>query len=66
MSVELVSILVLCGIFLVATLLPIHMGALGIAAAFVVGMLVLDGAMDEKVDEIAGGSPVTCSSSWPG
>ena len=57
MSVELVSILVLCGIFLVATLLPIHMGALGIAAAFVVGMLVLDGAMDEKVDEIAGGFP---------
>ena len=57
MSVELVSILVLCGIFLVATLLPIHMGALGIAAAFVVGMFVLDGAMDEKVDEIAGGFP---------
>jgi di/tricarboxylate transporter len=33
------------------------MGALGIAAAFVVGMFVLDGAMDEKVDEIAGGFP---------
>ena len=57
MSVEFVSILVLCGIFLLATLLPIHMGALGIAAAFVVGMFVLDGAFDEKVDEIAGGFP---------
>jgi di/tricarboxylate transporter len=57
MSVELVSILVLCGIFLIATLLPIHMGALAVAAAFVVGMFVLDGALDEKVDEIAGGFP---------
>jgi di/tricarboxylate transporter len=57
MSVELVSILVLCGIFLIATLLPVHMGALAIAAAFVVGMVVLDGAFDEKVDEIAGGFP---------
>ena len=33
------------------------MGALGIAAAFIVGMFVLDGPMDEKVDEIAGGFP---------
>jgi di/tricarboxylate transporter len=57
MSIEFVSILVLCAIFLVATLLPIHMGALGIAAAFIVGMFVLDGAFDEKVDEIAGGFP---------
>lgn len=57
MSVEVVSILVLCAIFLIATLLPIHMGALAIAAAFVVGMFVLEGAFDEKVDEIAGGFP---------
>jgi di/tricarboxylate transporter len=57
MSVELVSILVLCGIFLIATLLPIHMGALAVSAAFIVGMFVLDGALDEKVDEIAGGFP---------
>ena len=35
MSVEFVSILVLCLIFLIATLLPVHMGALGIGAAFV-------------------------------
>jgi di/tricarboxylate transporter len=57
MSVEVVSILVLCAIFLIATLLPIHMGALAVAAAFVVGMFVLDGSFDEKVDEIAGGFP---------
>lgn len=57
MSVEVVSILVLCAIFLIATLLPIHMGALAIAAAFIVGMFVLNGPMDDKVDEIAGGFP---------
>ena len=33
------------------------MGALAIAAAFVVGMFVLDGAIDEKVDELAAGFP---------
>lgn len=57
MSVEVVSIIVLCGIFLIATLLPIHMGVLAVAATFVVGMFVLDGAFDEKVDAIAAGFP---------
>ncbi len=57
MSIQLVSILVLCAIFLIATLLPVHMGALAIAAAFIVGMFVLEGAFDEKVDAIAGGFP---------
>ena len=57
MSVEVVSILVLALIFLIATLLPVHMGALAIAAAFIVGMVVLDGAFDDKVDTIAGGFP---------
>lgn len=57
MSVEVVSILVLCAIFLIATLLPIHMGALAISAAFVVGMFVLKGPFDDKVDQIAGGFP---------
>ncbi len=57
MSVEVVSILVLALIFLIATLLPIHMGVLAIAAAFVVGMFVLDGAADEKVDILVAGFP---------
>ena len=57
MSVEVVSILVLCLIFLIATLLPVHMGALAIAAAFIVGMFVLDGAFDEKVDTLVAGFP---------
>jgi len=57
LSVEVVSILVLALIFLIATLLPIHMGVLAIAAAFVVGMFVLDGAADEKVDTLVAGFP---------
>ena len=57
MSVELLSILVLCAIFLLATVFPIHMGALAIAAAFVLGMFVLPGDFDAKVDQIAGGFP---------
>ena len=65
MSLELVSItslLVLCVIFLIATLLPIHMGALAIAAAFVLGILLLPGgfspeALDEKSGAIADGFP---------
>src|SRR5688572_3206675 len=57
MSVELLSILVLCAIFLLATVFPIHMGALAIAAAFVFGMFVLPGDFDAKVDEITGGFP---------
>jgi di/tricarboxylate transporter len=57
MSVEVLSILVLCAVFLLATAFPIHMGALAIAAAFVVGMCVLPGDFDAKVDQIAGGFP---------
>ena len=57
MSVEVVSILVLVLIFLVATLLPIHMGVLAIAAAFVVGMAVLDGTGEEKLDTLVLGFP---------
>jgi di/tricarboxylate transporter len=56
-SVELVSILVLCGVFLLATVSPIHMGALAIAAAFVFGMFVLPGDSGAKVDQIVGGFP---------
>lgn len=57
MSVELVSILVLCAIILIATVLPVHMGALSVAAAFVVGMVVLDGSVKARVDHIASGFP---------
>ena len=42
MSTEVISILVLVAIFLVATVLPVHMGILGLVATFVVGTFVVD------------------------
>ncbi|WBB57827.1 SLC13 family permease [Streptomyces sp. WMMC500] len=58
MSVELVSILVLVGIFLVATVRPVNLGVLAIVAAFVLGLSVLDGAdAEEKTDAIFAGFP---------
>lgn len=38
MSVEIVSILILAGMFLIATITPINMGLLGFVAAYVVGV----------------------------
>lgn len=57
MSAQVVSILVLCLIFLIATLLPVHMGALALAATFIVGVFVLDGSLDDKYDQLTGGFP---------
>ena len=57
MSFEVVSILVLIVVFLIATLMPIHMGALAIAATFLLGLWVLDGTNEEKIDTMAGGFP---------
>ena len=53
MSHELLSILVLAGVFFIATVLPVHMGALALVAAYVVGIHVLG----EDVDTILGGFP---------
>ena len=57
MSDQLISILVLVAVFLIATVLPVHMGALALVAAFIVGSFVLSGPMDDKVDTILGGFP---------
>ena len=57
MSIELASILVLVAIFLVATVLPIHLGALALSAAFIVGMFVLPGTPAARVDSIVSGFP---------
>ena len=57
MSVEVVSILVLCAIFLIATTLPIHLGALSLSAAFILGMAVLDGTFKARVEQVASGFP---------
>ncbi|WP_369139331.1 SLC13 family permease [Modestobacter versicolor] len=40
MSVQLVLILILLAVFLVATVLPVHMGALALVAAFVAGYFI--------------------------
>jgi len=53
MSIELISILVLVVIFVIATTLPINMGALAFAAAFLVGVF----AADLSADDIFGGFP---------
>jgi Na+/H+ antiporter NhaD/arsenite permease-like protein len=52
-SHELLSILVLAVVFLIATFLPVHMGALALVAAYLVGTQVLG----EDVDTILGGFP---------
>jgi len=59
MSVELVSILALVAIFLLATVLPVHMGALALVAAFIVGTV----AAGESTNAIIAASRATCSSS---
>ncbi|WP_448616865.1 SLC13 family permease [Modestobacter sp. URMC 112] len=53
MSPEVVSLLILLVILVIATVLPINMGALGFAAAFLLGTLVLG----LSVDEILAGFP---------
>jgi di/tricarboxylate transporter len=53
MSPELISILVLGLVFVVATLLPVNIGVLAFAAAFLVGTLVAD----QSTDDIIAGFP---------
>ncbi|MBC6460202.1 SLC13 family permease [Actinomadura sp. HBU206391] len=58
MSVEVVSILILVGIFLLATVRPVNLGALAIVAAFVLGVTALDGKdVEERTDAIFEGFP---------
>ncbi|WP_318779220.1 MULTISPECIES: SLC13 family permease [unclassified Arthrobacter] len=53
LSIELISILVLAALFLIATVRPVHMGALAFVAAFVVGTMVIG----EDVDTVLSGFP---------
>ena len=58
MPIEVVSILILVGIFVIATVRPVNLGALAIVAAFVLGMFVVDGAdLGEKADGVFAGFP---------
>lgn len=59
MSLQLLSIAMLVGVFVIATFLNVHMGALAFVATFVVGFGMA--GMSEK--EILSGFPPVCSSS---
>ena len=52
MSYQVLSIVVLIVAFVIATVLPINLGALSLVAAFVIGSFVLEGAPDEIADAI--------------
>ncbi|WP_299952838.1 SLC13 family permease [uncultured Modestobacter sp.] len=51
MSVQLVLILILLAIFLIATVLPVHMGALALVAAFVAGYFIFGTDGDLPYDD---------------
>jgi di/tricarboxylate transporter len=53
MSVQLITIITLAAVFLIASVLPVHMGALAFVATFVIGTLVVG----EDKDTIVGGFP---------
>ena len=57
MSVQLVLILVLLAIFLIATVLPVHMGALALTAAFVAGYFIYADSEEGYDDTIFGFFP---------
>jgi di/tricarboxylate transporter len=57
MSVHVVSILALVVAFVIATLLPINLGAIALVAAFVIGSAVLEGSPDDIADAIFEGFP---------
>jgi len=57
MSVHVVSILALVVAFVIATLLPINLGAIALVAAFVIGSAVLEGSPDDVADAIFAGFP---------
>jgi Na+/H+ antiporter NhaD/arsenite permease-like protein len=57
MSIHLISILLLVVAFVIATVLPINLGAIALVAAFIVGSIVLEGSPDDVADGIFAGFP---------
>ncbi|GAA1321367.1 SLC13 family permease [Pseudonocardia xinjiangensis] len=57
MSYQVISILALVAAFVLATVLPINLGAISLVAAFVIGTLALDGSPDDVADAIFAGFP---------
>src|SRR6185295_19909310 len=52
-----ISILALVAAFVLATVLPINLGAISLVAAFIIGTLALDGGPDDVADAIFAGFP---------
>jgi di/tricarboxylate transporter len=52
MSIHVISILALVAAFVIATVLPINLGALSLVAAFIIGSIVLEGSPDDIADGI--------------
>jgi len=52
MSIHVIAILVLVVAFVIATTLPINLGAISLVAAFLIGSLVLDGPPGDIADKI--------------
>jgi di/tricarboxylate transporter len=57
MSIHLISILLLVVAFVIATVLPINLGAIALVAAFIIGSIVLEGPPDEVADGVVAGFP---------
>ena len=52
MSLQVISILALVAAFVIATVLPINLGALSLVAAFIIGSLAIAGSPDDVADGI--------------
>ncbi|GAA0898842.1 SLC13 family permease [Pseudonocardia zijingensis] len=57
MSIHLISILLLVVAFVIATTVPINLGAIALVAAFIVGTMVLEGDPGDVADGIVAGFP---------
>ncbi|WP_214406495.1 SLC13 family permease [Pseudonocardia lacus] len=57
MTVHVLAIAALVAAFVLATVLPINLGAISLVAAFIVGMFVVDGSPDDVADTIFDGFP---------
>src|ERR1700754_320687 len=57
MSYEVISILALVAAFVLATVLPINLGAISLVAALIIGTLAIPGSPDDVADAIFAGFP---------
>jgi di/tricarboxylate transporter len=57
MSIHVVSILLLVVAFVIATTMPINLGAIALVAAFIVGSIVLEGDPGDVADGVVAGFP---------